>query len=300
MISSIDELDKFLDRRARIFTEALTNIARARLEGRGYYEAVYELAELIRRTMILSNLHGRRRLLMEYDHIRRQASRFTALPDETPIVPHVEFTEAIDDLIAREPRLAKSAEEVSQLYSTENVFAMAKAAAGNVDDRIAKARTEAVQRALTKSLVEGQSMYETTAILKEIGPWTQAYGETIYKTNLSSAYNNGRVEQAKDKDIQEVIPAIKLVTRRDTRVRENHEDGDGFIAPVDHPAWKKVHPPLGFQCRCSVQFVSVFSLERMGLIKDGKVVPYFPPKFAGCKPDDGFRVGDYSGSGLGF
>lgn len=297
ILSSIDELDRFLDRRAVIFRDALLNIAKARLSGTGYYEAVYALADLIRKTMVLSDLHGRRRTLLEFDHVQRQVRRFDAIPDETPIVPHVEFVEAIDDLISREPRLADSAMEVSRLYSTENVFAMAKAAADNVDDRIAKARTEAVQRALTKSLVEGQAMYETTAILKEIGPWTQAYSEVVYRTNVSSAYNNGRMEQARDKDIQEVIPAMKFVSRHDSRTRPNHEAADGFIAPIDHPKWKELHPPLGYNCRCSAQFISVYTLERMGLIRDGKVIPRLPSSAA--KPDPGFRVGDFSGSGLG-
>lgn len=294
MISALNELDKFLDRRARIFTDALLDIARARLKGEGYYEAVYSLADLIRKTMMLSDLHGRKRMLMEADHVKRQVYRNFEV--ETPVVPHVEFTEAIDDLINREPRLAESASEVAQLYSQDKVFAMAKAAAGNVDERIAKARTEAVQRALTKSLVEGQSMYETTAILKEIGPWTQAYAETVYRTNVSNAYNNGRIEQAKDPDVKEVVPALKYVSRHDARTRPNHEAADGFIAPADHPFWKTM-PPAGWNCRCSAQFVSIFTLERMGLIKDGKLIQRTPP--AAAKPDPGFRAGDFSGRGLG-
>lgn len=297
MVTSIQELDKFLDRRASIFKEALLNIARARLNGGGYYEAIYDLAEVMRRTMILSDLHGRRRTLLEFDRVKRQG-RFSQIPETTPIVPHVEFVEAVDDLLTREPRLAASMDEVSRLYSSDHVFVMAKAAAGNVDERVAKARTEAVQAAITRGVSEGRALYEEAAIIREIGPWTQAYAETVYRTNVASSYNQGRIDQAKDEDIKEVIPAMKFVSLHDSRTRPNHAAADGFIAPIDHPAWRKLHPPLGYNCRCAAQFVSIFTLERMGLVKDGKVIPYFPPGFQNAKPDAGFKVGDFSGVGL--
>jgi hypothetical protein len=77
----------------------------------------------------------------------------------------------------------------------------------------------------------------------------------------------------------------------DARVRPHHKAADGLIAAVDDPIWDTFKPPLGYRCRCSVNFVSVFELEDRGLIKNGKVVRYLPPSFAFARPDENFKVG---------
>ena len=44
-------------------------------------------------------------------------------------------------------------------------------------------------------------------------------------------------------------------------------------------------------CRCAAEFVSVFDLEKRGLIRNGRVMRYLPPGFAQAHPDANFKVG---------
>src|SRR5256885_1759242 len=128
MISAHKELDEFLDRKATVFYQAIMALAHAKFTGGDVVDARKELAHVIQRSMILADLHGRKRLWMEYDASQKQVSRFTDIPETSPIAPSLTFEEAVEDILKREPRLARSAAEVSRLYSTQKVFAMARSA----------------------------------------------------------------------------------------------------------------------------------------------------------------------------
>jgi hypothetical protein len=59
---------------------------------------------------------------------------------------------------------------------------------------------------------------------------------------------------------------------------------------VNNPEWRKIAPPLGYNCRCQVVHVTRDELERMGRIrKDGTVIEGKVP--AGAFADPGFRHG---------
>ncbi len=112
-----------------------------------------------------------------------------------------------------------------------------------------------------------------------------AYSETIYRTNLNTAYNAGRIRQAQDPAIAAFHPAFRYDAISDSDVRrgrpednnENHLALDGVIAATNHPFWSVYSPPNGFNCRCSLQMLSVFQLERMGI--DPGNIPDPPAKF---------------------
>ena len=282
-MQAIDELERFLDRRTTEFVDVLMHMARRNWFDR---DATENLARLIQRTQILADLHGRKRMLMEADALREKSAQFAA--GETPIVPGVPFVEAIEDLLSREPRLAESAAEVSRLYSWGKVFALARSASINL--------TRRVQAELSLLLAEGKGAERTREELQNIAAdeahdWTVAYASTVYRTNVSNAYNIGRIEQAKADEVREIVPALEYVTMEDERVRPNHWAANGFLAPVDDPAWRTHRPPQGFQCRCSLRHVSVFELQRRGLIHDGQVVKVIPAGFDRAHPDEGFTPG---------
>jgi len=285
MIQAQLELERFLDRRVKPFADAL--IALAASMGRQPQEgdALNALARLMQETLILADLHGRKRLLMELDHSRWRGKFAEYI---SPIVPSVPFEEALEDLLQREPRLARSAEEVSRLYSTGKVFAMAHSSSMILTQRI-----QASLRAIMES-GEGLDKSENEILriaTEESHDFARSYAATVYRTTVSTAYAQGRFEQAKDPDVAEAIPAFRFVALLDDRVRDNHAAADGLIAATDDPIWLTMRPPLGFQCRCGLEFVSVFDLERLGRIKGGVVTRYEPPGFAAAGPDPGFRPG---------
>lgn len=278
MMTSLKELERFLDRRATPFEKALQRVARAQfLDRSDYNAALSELAELIRETLILADLHGRKRLLMETDAIKSKGS-FAA----SPIAPNLEFDEAIANLVTREPRLAQSAEEVAILYNTDHVFAMARSSSEKLTKRVQEIVTDMIRKGEGAAKTEREIL---DAALEESHEWSNAYAATVYRTNASTAYANGRMEQAKDPDVREVIPALEYVGEDDARTRPNHHAAFGLVASVDDPVWNRLKPPLGYNCRCSVDFVSIFELERRGLIKNGKVIRYEPPGFQNAHPD---------------
>lgn len=277
MLSAHEQLHRFLDRRSTVFFEAMMNMAKSHYghaDG-GQYAALKEMAYVIGRTMILADLNGRKRLLMEAD----RAAKFDE--DKTPI-SGLPFEEAIEDLVSREPRLAKSYLEVSALYNTSYTFALARSADLNITKRI-----HAVAGELMGA---GGSPFDFETIAKEITDFTKAYADNVFRTNTATAFNNGRFAQAQDKDVKQVIPAMRFTSLCLPTSRPWHVAADGMIAATDDVIWKTFHPPLGWQCYCSADFISKYELERRGLInEDGTVKRFLPASFGQAHPDVGFR-----------
>lgn len=278
MLTGHQELERFLDKRTTLFTKAIRDIYRGRYGKGGSQHPISDLAKLISHTQILANLNGRKRTLME-------AEKFYKGPvfsiDKTPIST-LPFVEAIQDLIGREPKLAEGYQAVQKLYNESHAFALAKSVNQNL--------TERIQKAINDLMETGGGLPEFSAVWKEIAPWSQAYADTVYRTNASTAYNAGRLEQAQDEDVKEVIPAMEYVSMHLPNTRPNHEAASGLIAASDDPIWKRFKPPMGYNCRCGVNFVSKYELERRGLWENGKPVRFLPPTFAAAHPDQGFNT----------
>jgi SPP1 gp7 family putative phage head morphogenesis protein len=281
MITGPEELERFYDRKATAFSEAFRRLAHARLFGKGYDTAINDLRKTLQATLILSNLQGRKRTLMEADYMSRKQSRFDGT--KTPLSGLV-FEEAVEDLLSREPRLENSSRELSRLYNTDHVFGMARS--------IDLVLTERVQKALVELERSGVGFFDAEKVLAEITPFTRSYAAVVYRTNLSTNYNIGRMQQAADPEVAEIIPALEYNALTDARTRHNHAAASGLIAATKDPIWKTFTPPLGYNCRCSVETLSRWELERKGLLrKDGSVVRFFPPTFSMAHPDENFKVG---------
>jgi len=281
VISAHKELDAFLDRKAGVFHQAVMNLAYAKATGKDLELARKDLAETIQRTMILADLKGRERLLMEFDAAKRGA-KFSDVPETSPIVPGITFEEAVEDMFKREPRLERSSAEISRLYSTQKVFAMARSAEMTV--------TRRAQEEIVKWLGSGDPATAITKTLEEIGPFSRAYADTVYRTNVATAYSEGRLQQAEDKDVAEVIVGFRFEGVNDAFTRENHRAGFGSVAATDDPVWKLRKPPLGYNCRCALEFVSAYEAERLGLWKNGKLTPYYASPLSLWFPDPGFKT----------
>lgn len=284
MISGPKELEKFYDKKATAFAEAFRNLAWSRLSGRGYDSAIDDLRKTLQATLILSNLHGRKRTLMEADYKYRHRVKSHFADDTKTPLSYLTFEEAVDDLLSREPRLENSSRELSRLYNTDHVFGMAQS--------IDQVLTERVQKELGRIMESGEGFFQAEKILSEITPFTRSYASCVYRTNLSTNYNIGRMQQAEDPDVAEIIPALEFTSLLDSRTRPNHAAAHGMIAGSKDQIWMRFSPPLGYNCRCSVETLSRWELEDRGLLrKDGSVVRYLPPTFGAAHADEGFKVG---------
>lgn len=134
-----------------------------------------------------------------------------------------------------------------------------------------------VKTSLEKAMAEGVPF---KAWAKDIIPTLQAKGwwgkdeggaqlgtpwrlETIFRTNMQSAYAVGEWQQIKDQE--EVAPFLMYDAVDDFRTRPEHAAMDGKIHPVDSPFWRHYHPPNGWNCRCSVIQLSQEEVDDLGL-----------------------------------
>lgn len=82
----------------------------------------------------------------------------------------------------------------------------------------------------------------------------------IYDTNIRQAYAEANYEAG----INSNAEFIRYVAVLDERTRFSHASAHGLILPIDDPWWEINYPPNGFNCRCSVMFLTAESLEARG------------------------------------
>jgi SPP1 gp7 family putative phage head morphogenesis protein len=120
----------------------------------------------------------------------------------------------------------------------------------------------AVDRVTSKAGVEDLSRFHT---------------ETVFRTNIQTAYSAGRLEQQLDPDVTSVMPVLIYRTVGDDRVRPNHAAMDGFFARFDDDVWRLWYPPAGFNCRCSVDQAFEDDVDAKVLLVPGRMrMPAIP------------------------
>lgn len=74
----------------------------------------------------------------------------------------------------------------------------------------------------------------------------------VFQGQTQKAYSAGRYEQMTDESVQAALPYWQFWTVGDDRVRPEHRVLDQFTALAIDPVWRKIYPPCGYGCRCSV------------------------------------------------
>lgn len=118
-------------------------------------------------------------------------------------------------------------------------------------------------KAIDRALSKGTTFED---FKKEIGPkLEQTWGgsvanpswrmETIFRTNVQSAYSAGRWQVTMDPDIVQIRPYRMFDAVMDSRVSAVCEACDGTTLPADDPWWNGHLPPCHHACRSG--FVSL-------------------------------------------
>lgn len=223
---------------------------------------------------------------------RRLSVVFARVPNR---VAKVQFKERLQDLVERTPVTIKKAAErtaqrIAELYGKARVLGFVRSAEEAVTNRVAALLAESVRKGLVEREAGVLIKMGVDSVRKETAAWSEAYSRTVFRTNLNTATAAGRFRQLQDVDVAGVIPALMFQTAGDVDVRHNHAAANGMILSKDNPAWGRLAPPLGYNCRCTVSYISAYALKQMGrLNSDGTIREDAIPREA--FPDPGFRHG---------
>jgi SPP1 gp7 family putative phage head morphogenesis protein len=105
-----------------------------------------------------------------------------------------------------------------------------------------------------------------TAGIDSLDPWRV---ETIFRTNVASAYGRGRWEQLTDRDVADEVWGWRYRTAGDDRVRPEHAALEGSVFKLGEG--DVYFPPWSYQCRCFDEAVLRSEAEELGL--ESTVVP---------------------------
>lgn len=270
----------------------------AQLDGdpREVQQRQQDLGDLLIQSAALADMVGRRRLWLEFDQRVRSRpedrlrgfaglglTHYAEIEAGATPVAKVPFDEAIADLLQRDPRLAIGWQEVQRVYTRERGFSLAKAATQVLVDRIQLQLAQAIQSGRSPTAVQEEIRQEAQA---NTLPFTRGYTETVYRTNMNSAFTAGRMRQARAPEVRAVTPGFRYDAINDGAVRPNHQALDGVVALQNDPIWQSCSPPLGYNCRCTLALATAAELRQAGVVRDGRAFSVTKP--AGAGPDPGF------------
>jgi len=87
--------------------------------------------------------------------------------------------------------------------------------------------------------------------------------QTIYQTNLQTAYMAGRYQRMLENIGSH--PYWQYVAVLDGRTRPTHRAMNGRVFRHDDAMWDAMYPPNGFNCRCRVSAISEYEAQRDGI-----------------------------------
>lgn len=99
------------------------------------------------------------------------------------------------------------------------------------------------------------------------------HAETIFRTNIMSAYNDGRYEMYQDPDVKEYFPAYEYTAIMDGWTTEICTELDRKVYLADDPIWDSIWPPNHFNCRSTVVSINKFDFTRDMLAEKPSVEP---------------------------
>ena len=124
--------------------------------------------------------------------------------------------------------------------------------------------------------------------------------DTIYRTNVLSAYNEGRFQQMSRPVMKRMRPYWMYDAIMDTRTTTICAGRDNKVFAADDPWWRTNYPPLHYNCRSGVRTLTARQANRRGVSsqadlwvkgKDGQIIPAGEPLSGfGNVPDLGAKA----------
>ncbi len=89
--------------------------------------------------------------------------------------------------------------------------------------------------------------------------------DTVFRTNVQSAYGAGRYEQATDPDVLESHPYMVFEAVGDSRTSSICREHDGLVMPTNDPRWAGRLPPVHHACRSTTRTISEDEARELGV-----------------------------------
>jgi SPP1 gp7 family putative phage head morphogenesis protein len=155
------------------------------------------------------------------------------------------FEEAIDAFRKRVP-IRKDEWETLTRQEREYAFTVAEVAQADLVTDV----YEAIDKAISAGTTLEEFKRDVGAKLEDAwGEPRAARVETIFRTNVLGAYNEGRHAILTAPAVKEARPYWRFDAVEDSRTSDICDELDGTILPADDPFWDSHTPPLHFQCR---------------------------------------------------
>ncbi len=288
-------LDRARRKRTRAFIVGVENIIAEEVRKPGpdsgaMAQRIRELGVTISEAQQWADVLGQNRFLLELDERLRVseaepvteafASRFTPADK----LSKVEFVEATQDIVKRRPEIQRGFGNVQDFYSREHGFALARSNQLEI--------TKRVRTLVSNSIRDGLGTPAASDAIAELGKWARAYGETVFRTNLATAFSAGRMRQAFSPELDDFIPAFKRTPVGDADTRDNHDFE--LTALKRDPIWLNYSAPGGYNCRCVMKMVDIIQL-RKGTETLTNLQTFDQTKFFN---DEGFNKVAFSAFGL--
>lgn len=254
---------------------------------------ITQLAPVLAMAMLVADLSGRVKVLDEAERAtgKRPRPRIGFSFEESLALP-VEPLEPREALSFFRQRLSmtKQAWERLEARYRHLAFFVANVESVGVIEQVQKA----MDRAMATGATRDTFVAEANRLLNAAGvtPLSQHHLETIFSTNVNTAYATGRHHQQLQADVRRALPWWVYRTVGDSRVRPAHRAMHGFIARWDDKIWSKWYPPAGHRCRCSVFAISeAEARRRAGQSKQDLSIA--GSKRVRVEPDEGFEKGPW-------
>jgi len=118
-----------------------------------------------------------------------------------------------------------------------------------VNDRLLGQIKTTLLTALRGQKTSGEAMDAVTQLFAPLIGESPAYAETVVRTNLIDAYNQGRLTAIRDPDVSAYVAGVEYSAIIDSRTTELCAHLDQKVFKVDDPDLSRLTPPNHFNCR---------------------------------------------------
>lgn len=261
----------------------------------------------------------------------KKPDAFDELFEQFDIKPNFEVApnlKALADLEGRVPMVRQQVPEIEGMAFrlAEEVIAKERANIIPIMEKSSKAMQSGLRRAFWVSDVDAETVINLQNLLADairgVMPdktlslpefidhaklegalnLTDARLETIFRTNVMTAANEGVMSVLRDEDAKDLYPLVMISEIDDDRSRPHHAAMDGYMTTPSEMDRLQLRPPNGYNCRGNLIKVTWDEANDLGLLDESGAVDMLSLRqkntpeqaaliAAGIYPDKGFKRG---------